>query len=703
MNNDRNYILDRLKSRNVTVDEFNFDQLKAPPLSMFLSPFDIQELTSIATSVKLSGKPEERYKLIDNVMKRRGLIKFLSGTNRVTYRHPEFPDILFKVASDAVGMKDNPAEFRNQQFLKPFVTKIFEVSPGGVVAITERVNPITSREEYLTVADDVFEMINEWLVGEYVLADIGSKFFMNTGVRRGFGVVLLDFPYVYKLDGNKLYCNKPDYNSPTGKCDGIIDYDDGYNILHCTKCGAIYKAKELEVKIKNNEIINLDEGETKMKVKISGGSKNVNKKVKTADFDNENFGATMSHVLTGGISKKVETATKETTVVSNYDETSGYTFNVVKSRGKIPTAPVVKEIVKAEEPVIENKGNHSKPKKISPDVLFQSNETDSKGDRVPVTPKVVEVECRIENDKNNIEDSRSHEDFISNKDEVPLTVNGVNPFAKVAESPFTIDSDYQKECAIIEEKKDITETSPVRAIEIAINNINKALNNIPVDEIRDDAYANLLMAVTSMIPNSSRMFAMLISAARDIVDADIEGEVGPETSSILESLAREFCKFEDMYTDEINPVEEAMNNLGGDAVVDESEEEYVDEVPITDDSKITISDIKGIRTFGGKVVRLNELLPTQNSDQKLLVLTNEDGKYVGIDKYMIAVDEIDDIGFDDLEIISSEYISDLENYVNRLSKSDDDDKDISEEDANVDYNEATQQFLRDEETNKVEV
>ena len=185
MNNDRNYILDRLKSRSISIDEFNFDNLKAPPLSMFLTPGDIQELNSIALSLRLSAKPKERYKLIDQVMTRRGLVKFLSGTNRVTYRHPEFPDILFKVASDAVGIKDNPAEFYNQQLLKPFVTKVFEVSPGGVIAITERVNPITSREEFISVADDVFELITEWLVGEYVLADFGSQFFMNFGIRKG--------------------------------------------------------------------------------------------------------------------------------------------------------------------------------------------------------------------------------------------------------------------------------------------------------------------------------------------------------------------------------------------------------------------------------------------------------------------------------------------------------------------------------------
>lgn len=279
MDPSRNYILDRIKSRTMTKDEFNFDRLQAPPLCMLLSPFDIQELHSIATSLKWSAKPQLRYQAIDNVMRRRGFIKFVAGTNRVAYRHPEDTRFLIKIACDDVGMRDNPAEYNNQFVFKPFVTKCFEVSPCGTVGVFERVNPITSREEFLSVAEDIFEVINEWFIGEYVVADFGSKFFMNWGIREGFGPVLLDYPYMYKLDGNKLYCKAPDPHSPTGKCDGVIDYDAGYNFLHCTKCGVVYKAKELEQKIKNHSIIAEKKGDFKMKIKVSGGTKNIQAKV----------------------------------------------------------------------------------------------------------------------------------------------------------------------------------------------------------------------------------------------------------------------------------------------------------------------------------------------------------------------------------------------------------------------------------------
>lgn len=62
----------------------------------------------------------------------------------------------------------------------------------------------------------------------------------------GFGPILWDFPYIYKMDWRKLICQKPD--SITGEpCGGEIDYDydKGMSEIICTKCGARYSAKYL--------------------------------------------------------------------------------------------------------------------------------------------------------------------------------------------------------------------------------------------------------------------------------------------------------------------------------------------------------------------------------------------------------------------------------------------------------------------------
>lgn len=276
---DRNYVLNLIKSKDVTIEEFNWDKLIAPPIRAFFNDYDLQRLQEIATSLRYSAKPQVKYQEIDKIMKSRGFVKLSAGTNRIVYRCIENDTFVAKVAYGSVAMQDNINEYKNQNILKPFCAKTFEVAGNGVLAFSERVNPITSREEFLSVAEDIFELITEFIIGEYVMDDIGTKYFMNYGIRAAykFGPVVLDYAGLYKLNGNKLYCCKPDNNSTTGVCGGLLDYDAGYNNIVCTKCGRIYKAKDLELKIKENQIVSKSfKGEfNKMKVRISGGTKNV--------------------------------------------------------------------------------------------------------------------------------------------------------------------------------------------------------------------------------------------------------------------------------------------------------------------------------------------------------------------------------------------------------------------------------------------
>lgn len=273
---DRNYILDKMRGKMMTPDQFNFEALQAPPLMSLLTPTDIGDLNCLATSIRYSGNPILRLQRQDELLKKRGFRKFTGGTNRVVYKFLEDDSFLIKVASDAVGIGDSPREWINQIQYKPFITKVHETSPCGTVGLFERVIPITSREEFLSVASDIYDVITNWFIGKFVMDDIGTKFFMNWGIRKGFGPVLLDFPYSYKLDGNKLYCNVPLPNSPTHICGGVIDYDNGFNHLRCTKCGTIYRAKELENAVKNETVL-IKGGKTKMKISFGyEGTKVVN-------------------------------------------------------------------------------------------------------------------------------------------------------------------------------------------------------------------------------------------------------------------------------------------------------------------------------------------------------------------------------------------------------------------------------------------
>ena len=241
----RSDIISIMQSTITDPATFDFDHLMGPGLFNLLSPKDVQDLNYIATSVKYSGNIRKKYKAIDSIMKPRGFKKVGAGTNRVVYQFLEDHSFLLKIAVDDIGMGDNPKEFRNQMVIKPFCSKTFEVDPTGTVAVVEQVNAIQNRKEFESVADDIYELITGFLIGKYIMADIGTHYFMNWGVRTGFGPVLIDYPYLYRLDGDKLHCTAPDPNDPTKQCNGIIDYDDGFNKLYCSKCGKWYRVREL--------------------------------------------------------------------------------------------------------------------------------------------------------------------------------------------------------------------------------------------------------------------------------------------------------------------------------------------------------------------------------------------------------------------------------------------------------------------------
>lgn len=258
-------VMNLLKARKLTPLEFNFESLQILPMWYYITPQDVEALRRIATSPRYNGKIDLKYKLIDDIMKARGFKRFGRGTNRVVYSYLEDSRILAKIAVDNVGMKDNPLEYQNQRYLKPFVAKTFCVSPCGTVALSERVLPLRTKEEFRSIADIVFDIIVYRILGDYVIEDIGTNFFMNWGVRIGFGPVLLDYPYLYKLDGSKLTCAAEDPNG--NPCNGEIDYDGGFNYLYCRKCRRRYLASDLRDDSPCNTIV--IKGGNRMRIKLS--------------------------------------------------------------------------------------------------------------------------------------------------------------------------------------------------------------------------------------------------------------------------------------------------------------------------------------------------------------------------------------------------------------------------------------------------
>ena len=674
MDNSRNYILDRLRSKRTSIEEFNYDQLQAPPLSMFLSPFDIQELNAIARSLRYSAKPEIRYQEIDKVMRRRGLVKFAAGTNRVVYRHPEFQDILIKVASDAVGLGDNPAEYRNQFLLKPFVAKCFEISPCGTVGIFERVNPITSREEFLSVADDVFELLNEWIIGKYIVADCGSKFFMNFGVRRGFGIVLLDYPYVYELDGNLLYCRKPDQMSQSGKCDGVIDYDDGYNFLKCTKCGATYKAKELEIKIKDKELIVEQKGEIKMKIKVSGGSNNVNTVVTTGEeFNNSNFKDTKK--VTPKTTKAVEKeATVECKIAKEGEENKNKTI-IEKSVIEEASKPINKSVngvntgIKSAVVISED---------IKEKALAEKQEREEDIDTEDTPVMKINRAIRLINeaigeiDLDSVKNDRINDIIMAIVNNVQ-SVSVFNSLMKGASYVYDEIEDEEEYKAMVMDENfiDLVKSS---------YNFKAKVKSYSVDENN-----NLIIKydVNVGLAYERGMFEDPEDYTVALTDSDdLEYEIIINNEDFVPAVVGE----------------ENIENLNGDNDGDD------------DTSNEPLEAYTGMSFYDGAVVDINTIFPSQKS-KEIIVAVDSEGNYLTTDgNKIIAIDIIDDKNVNDSSIVSKEWLDSVNDILdgNGADKeSVNDEEDVVEEKSDLPVGSvpngvSMEEFLNNEESNKEE-
>ena len=242
-------IMDSLYGNDIYVPSQSvqiFDGMRHPPISQYLGEEEIRMLYTLATDSQYkSVSRTSKFDVYDAILGGRGFKRFHLGTNRIVYKHTLDDSFLLKIGLDDIGIHDNIAEFKNQNYLKPMCTKVFDVTPCGTVGLVERVQPFTSHDDFVRSAKEVFAVIQNILRNKYIMEDIGTNFFMNWGYRKNFGPVVLDFPYVYVARADRFTCIVNDKDNPEKQCGGHIDYDAGYNQLVCSKCGQRYAAKDL--------------------------------------------------------------------------------------------------------------------------------------------------------------------------------------------------------------------------------------------------------------------------------------------------------------------------------------------------------------------------------------------------------------------------------------------------------------------------
>lgn len=541
-------IMSMYKGTTTSLGEY-FDTLQAPPLCSILTDYDIAEIRKIVTSVRLAGNVHRRLFGINEILAKRGLVKLAGGTNRVVYSHPMYPNIVIKIALDRVGMKDNPSEYYVQNLLKPFCTKIFEITEDGLIAVAEKVERVRNIKEYTEMSDDIYSLYLYFVKEKgLVMEDIGVKFFMNWGNRPMFGPVILDFPYCYEIDPKKLHCKNVDEYGRI--CNGEIDYDDCFNFLVCKRCGKIHRALEIskgrfEEAIADSKLMrNL--GGLKMEIKITRGN-TVEKTVNTPDVKksigkpavakywrtktkcNDATGVSSDVVkieLRRGNKKIATDALYGTTLAAVEEEAH---FKVETNRHHETEVEVVKEepVVKettVEEPVVEAQEVKESVKEEIED--SKTDETEIKEEDVKTT---FVLDCQIDDD-----------DYL-NTEEPEVKEEDVKTI--VLDDQINMD-DYMKTLEEVEkEKKSAKKTSTSKKVEV-------------LDPVDDDGSrpAKKKKATTSKKKAAPKKKAKPVLVESDSVEEKVEVVEEAETidkvkdvnddGSLMMDLMEEASKFE---------------------------------------------------------------------------------------------------------------------------------------------------------------
>lgn len=154
------------------------------------------------------------------------------GTNRYAIL---IDGIVFKIALDDWGMRDNLNEFAMSRELQPYVIKVYEVNSLGTIMTCQYVTVI-DKDEYLKQKEAILAILED-LSQSYLLGDVGyvSKNFLNWGYTDEGDLVILDFAYIYKVIAHELLCNNKDCISHP-----YLEYNSIYTELYCPVCKKKY-------------------------------------------------------------------------------------------------------------------------------------------------------------------------------------------------------------------------------------------------------------------------------------------------------------------------------------------------------------------------------------------------------------------------------------------------------------------------------
>lgn len=161
-----------------------------------------------------------------------------SGTNRMAVLIDGYA---VKIALDKDGMIDNRREMLYSKQLQPYVVKVYECIPTGLIAVTEFVE-IFTLAEYHQHQEEMASILSE-IAKNFLLGDCGisGKNYVNWGTRNDGTICILDFAYIYSVKYKVFSCSCDDT--------AILRFDKNFVNLICPLCGRKYTFGEVRRRI----------------------------------------------------------------------------------------------------------------------------------------------------------------------------------------------------------------------------------------------------------------------------------------------------------------------------------------------------------------------------------------------------------------------------------------------------------------------
>ena len=202
------------------------------------------DLYDVCKSVKISDNNQKTDMMIE-VLNKHGLdyVELGPGTNRFAILIDNY---VFKIALDKWGIQDNLNEFTMSDELQPYVIKVYETNE--LILACEYITVI-SKEEFIDQKGNL-QSILSILAESYLLGDVGTvpRNYLNWGYRDNGDLVILDFAYIYRINGDELLCSA---------CNQFVEYDNNFHDLKCPKCNKKYTfidlRKKISMEIERNE------------------------------------------------------------------------------------------------------------------------------------------------------------------------------------------------------------------------------------------------------------------------------------------------------------------------------------------------------------------------------------------------------------------------------------------------------------------